>query len=179
MYFFVNSWITFINGAFFEPFPSRSYIHGKLNAEGYLTKDDQWEQQKVLSSAYILLFESMVRKWSRQQQSASMELDLENDDGSDDLNSVGSDSELEELTKEDSPSEKQKCDSDKNEELEEVLDNSEMTSANKDREKEGSRQTKASKKLEFVKVSKLSEIRILSFYYKSHLEKLQCKKSCK
>ena len=108
-----------------------------------------------------------------------MELDLENDDGSDDLNSVGSDSELEELTKEDSPSEKQKCDSDKNEELEEVLDNSEMFSANEDRAKEGSRQTKALKKLEFVKVSKLSEIRILSFYYKSHLEKLQCKKSCK
>ena len=94
-----------------------------------------------------------------------MELDLENDDGSDDLNSVGSDFELEELTKEDSPSEKQKCDSDKNEELEEVLDNSEMFSANEDRAKEGSRQTKALKKLEFVKVSKLSEIRILSFYY--------------
>ena len=89
-----------------------------------------------------------------------MELDLENDDGSDDLNPAGSDSELEEFTIEDSPAEK-------NEELEEVLDNSEMTSANKDREKEGSRQTKASKKLEFVKVSKLSEIRIYKVFITS------------
>ena len=89
-----------------------------------------------------------------------MELDLENDDGSDDLNPAGSDSELEEFTIEDSPA-------GKNEELEEVLDMSEMASANEDRAKEGSRQTKALKQLEFVKVSKLSEIRIYKVFITS------------
>ena len=114
----------------------------------------------VCLTAFILLFESMVRKWSRQRQSAKLELDLENDDGSDDLNPAGSDSELEEFTIEDSPAEK-------NEELEEVLDMSEMASANEDRAKEGSRQTKALKQLEFVKVSKLSEIRIYKVFITS------------
>ena len=96
-----------------------------------------------------------------------MELDLENDDGSDDLNPAGSDSELEEFTIEDSPAEK-------NEELEEVLDMSEMASANEDRAKEGSRQTKALKKLEFVKVSWSCSVRsfgkIARTYHQSRTE---------
>jgi hypothetical protein len=42
-----------------------------------------------------------------------------------------------------------------------------MASANEDRAKEGSRQTKALKQLEFVKVSKLSEIRIYKVFITS------------